>query len=73
MSFLVYFKQADAAKIISAGAAADLSSRIFLAITSFFIQIKARYVYLTGAIATIFIRFSMRTNNELNWKRQYFL
>lgn len=39
------------------GAAADLGSRIFLTIASLFIQVKARYVYLAGAVATIFVRF----------------
>lgn len=49
--------QSDAALIIAIGAAADLGSRILLAIMSLFIQVKARYVYLTGAICTIASRF----------------
>ncbi|XP_055300591.1 uncharacterized protein LOC129567563 [Sitodiplosis mosellana] len=62
--FELGFSKADTAKIISAGAAADLSSRLFLAVTSFFIQVKARYVYLAGAIATIFVRFVFLTVSD---------
>lgn len=43
--------------IIAFGAAADLGSRIFLAATSACIQVKARTVYLWGAIFTIVARF----------------
>lgn len=43
--------------IIAGGAAADLFSRVFLAIMSLCIQVKARNVYLAGAIFTILSRF----------------
>lgn len=49
--------QADTAIIIAAGAAADLGSRVVLAVLSMFIQVKARYVYLAGAVGTIAARF----------------
>lgn len=42
--------------IVSIGAAADLGSRIFLALTTFCIQVKARYLFLIGVIATILFR-----------------
>lgn len=53
------FSKADVAKIIAIGAAADLSSRIFMAIVSLCVQVKARYIYLAGATFTIIARFSM--------------
>lgn len=43
--------------IVSIGAAADMSSRMFLAILSICIHFKARYVYLAGAVGTILSRF----------------
>lgn len=49
--------QADTASIIAIGATADLISRIFLAITAIFIQVPARYIYLGGALFTVFVRF----------------
>lgn len=49
--------QADTAIIIAVGAAADLGSRVVLAVLSMFIQVKARYVYLAGAVGTIAARF----------------
>lgn len=44
---------------MAAGAAADLGARLFLAFVSYFVQIKARYIYLIGATATILVRFGM--------------
>ena len=55
---LGYSKQ-DTAYIIAIGAAADLVSRIFLAASSVCIKIKARYVYLFGAMLTLFARFGL--------------
>lgn len=52
--------QADTASIIAIGATADLISRIFLAVTAIFIQVPARYIYLAGALFTIFVRFGER-------------
>lgn len=49
--------QRDSAMVVSAGATADLCSRVFLAIVSYFVQVNARHIYLIGAIATIIIRF----------------
>lgn len=49
--------QSDTALIIAGGAAADLCSRVFLAVTSLCVQVKARNVYLAGAILTILSRF----------------
>lgn len=49
--------QADTASIIAIGATADLFSRIFLAVTAIFIQVPARYIYLSGALFTVFVRF----------------
>lgn len=47
----------DTALIIAVGAAADLLSRVFLAVLSICIVVKARYVYLAGAALTIIARF----------------
>jgi len=56
--FNLYFTfQPDTATIIAIGAAADLSSRIFLAITAVCIQVPSRYIYLAGAVLTVFARF----------------
>lgn len=49
--------QADTASIIAIGAAADLASRIFLAILAVFIQMPSRYIYLAGAFFTVLSRF----------------
>ena len=49
--------QSETAYIISIGAAADLLSRIFLAASSACIKVKARYVYLAGALFTVVSRF----------------
>jgi MFS transporter, MCT family, solute carrier family 16 (monocarboxylic acid transporters), member 9 len=49
--------QSDTALIIAIGAAADLASRIFLALFSACFRVKARYVYLAGACFTIIARF----------------
>lgn len=49
--------QADTAIVIAVGAAADLGSRVFLAALSACVQVKARTVYLAGAIFTVFARF----------------
>lgn len=47
----------DTATIIAIGAAADLTSRIFLAVTAVCIQVPSRYIYLAGAVFTVFARF----------------
>ncbi|KAL7744096.1 hypothetical protein ACLKA6_009082 [Drosophila palustris] len=52
------YTKVDTAKIIAIGASADLLSRIFLAITAIFIQVPARYIYLGGALFTLFARFA---------------
>lgn len=49
------------------GAAADLFSRIFLAVVSLFIHVKARYVYLVGAVATIGARFGEINNRAFKF------
>uniref|UniRef100_A0A182NZV0 Major facilitator superfamily (MFS) profile domain-containing protein n=1 Tax=Anopheles epiroticus TaxID=199890 RepID=A0A182NZV0_9DIPT len=56
--FMLAFSKADVSLIIAIGAAADLISRIFLAISSTCLNIKARYVYLAGALFTIVARFA---------------
>lgn len=43
--------------IVATGAAADMTSRVFLAIMSLFIEIKARNVFWAGTIGIILIRF----------------
>lgn len=43
--------------IIAFGAAADLGSRVFLAVMSLCVQVKARYIYLAGAALTVIARF----------------
>lgn len=43
--------------IIAIGAAADLLSRVFMAVMSLCIQVKARYIYLAGASFTCIARF----------------
>lgn len=45
--------------IIAIGAAADLGSRVFLAIMSLFVRAKARYIYLAGAAMTVAARIGM--------------
>uniref|UniRef100_A0A182IPW6 Major facilitator superfamily (MFS) profile domain-containing protein n=1 Tax=Anopheles atroparvus TaxID=41427 RepID=A0A182IPW6_ANOAO len=56
--FMMAFSKADVSLIIAIGAGADLISRIFLAISSTCLNIKARYVYLAGALFTIVARFA---------------
>ncbi|XP_017064878.1 uncharacterized protein LOC108103766 [Drosophila eugracilis] len=55
--FELGYSKPDTATIIAIGAAADLSSRIFLAITAVCIQVPSRYIYLAGAVFTVFARF----------------
>uniref|UniRef100_A0A182NRI8 Major facilitator superfamily (MFS) profile domain-containing protein n=1 Tax=Anopheles dirus TaxID=7168 RepID=A0A182NRI8_9DIPT len=55
--FMLSFSKTDVSLIIAIGAGADLISRIFLAISSTCLNIKARYVYLAGALFTIVARF----------------
>lgn len=47
----------------TSGAAADFVSRIFLTLMSLCIHVKARYVYLAGAIFMILSRFGLIKNN----------
>ncbi|XP_017871441.1 PREDICTED: monocarboxylate transporter 9 isoform X1 [Drosophila arizonae] len=56
--FELGYSKPDTANIIAIGAAADLLSRIFLAITAIFIQVPARYIYLAGSLFTVFTRFA---------------
>lgn len=56
--------------IISIGAAADLGSRLFLAIMSLCVQVKARYIYLAGAALTVIARFGMNGSNSGNNKNE---
>lgn len=58
--------QSDTALIIAGGAAADLFSRVFLAITTLCVQVKARNVYLAGAIFTILSRFIFLKVSDFN-------
>ncbi|KAG4068744.1 hypothetical protein HA402_002435 [Bradysia odoriphaga] len=51
------FDKPTVAHIIAIGATADLASRIFLAISSSWIRLKARDIYFIGAALTIFTRF----------------
>lgn len=53
----LFSSKQDTAQIIAGGAAVDLLSRVFLAFSSLYIQVKARNVYLTGTICTILSRF----------------
>ncbi|KAH8354772.1 hypothetical protein KR084_007332, partial [Drosophila pseudotakahashii] len=55
--FELGYSRPDTATIIAIGAAADLTSRIFLAITAVCIQVPSRYIYLAGAVLTVFARF----------------
>ncbi|XP_058823290.1 monocarboxylate transporter 7 [Topomyia yanbarensis] len=55
---MIGFNKPDVSLIIAIGAAADLLSRVFLAISSTCLNIKARYVYLAGALFTILARFA---------------
>lgn len=50
--------QDEVAMVLAVGAAADLGSRIFLAVISLFIKIKSRYMVLGAASALIVSRFS---------------
>ncbi|EAT44425.1 AAEL004213-PA [Aedes aegypti] len=56
--FMIGFGKPDVSLIIAIGAGADLLSRVFLAISSTCLNIKARYVYLAGALFTILARFA---------------
>ncbi|KAH8421272.1 hypothetical protein KR009_012130, partial [Drosophila setifemur] len=55
--FELGYSRPDTATIIALGAAADLASRIFLALTAVCIQVPSRYIYLAGAVLTVFARF----------------
>ncbi|XP_031626281.1 uncharacterized protein LOC116342706 isoform X2 [Contarinia nasturtii] len=57
--FELGFSKTDASVIIAIGAAADLGSRIFMAVMSLCIQVKARHIYLAGAVLTIVTRFTL--------------
>lgn len=52
----LHFGQSVAASVVANGFIADFSSRVFLAIVSYYIPLKARFVFLTGAAATLLIR-----------------
>ncbi|KAJ6640355.1 Monocarboxylate transporter 12, partial [Pseudolycoriella hygida] len=52
------------AHIIAIGATADLISRIFLAVSSTWIRLKARDIYLIGAALTIIARFAFLYVND---------
>ncbi|XP_011203888.2 monocarboxylate transporter 9 [Bactrocera dorsalis] len=56
--FELGFTKSDTASIIAIGAAADLASRIFLAFSAIFIQMRSRYIYLAGSFFTIIARFA---------------
>lgn len=49
----ILFNKSDTAFIVSFGAGADLSSRVFVTLASSCFKIKARELYLAGVIATI--------------------
>lgn len=53
-----FSNQSHTALVVTTGAAADMFSRIFLAIMSLFVEIKARNIFLAGAIMIIIVRFS---------------
>ncbi|XP_055300651.1 monocarboxylate transporter 14-like [Sitodiplosis mosellana] len=55
--FELNFPKPDTAMIVATGAAADMTSRVFLAIMSLFIEIKARNLFWAGAIGIILLRF----------------
>ncbi|XP_017850385.1 monocarboxylate transporter 7 [Drosophila busckii] len=56
--FELGYSKVQTANVIAIGAAADLISRIFLAVTAVFIQVPSRYIYLGGALFTVFARFA---------------
>ncbi|XP_033171831.1 monocarboxylate transporter 7 [Drosophila mauritiana] len=62
--FELGYNRPDTATIIAIGAAADLASRIFLAITAVCIQVPSRYIYLAGAVLTVFARFAFNGITE---------
>lgn len=57
--FELGFSKTDAAVIIATGAAADLGSRVFMAIMCLCVRVKARYIYLAGAGFTVIARIGM--------------
>ncbi|XP_068159983.1 monocarboxylate transporter 7 [Drosophila tropicalis] len=59
--FELGYNKLDTATIIAIGAAADLASRIFLAATAVCIQVPSRYIYLAGAVVTVFARFAFNS------------
>lgn len=67
----IYVWKPDTANIIAIGAAADLASRIFLAILAVFIQMPSRYIYLAGAFFTVLSRFGKRFGQRLLSKRNW--
>ena len=54
--FTLEYSKQDIFYIIAFGAAADFTSRIILAASSIYIEVKARNVYLAGALFTVFAR-----------------
>lgn len=61
---------------MAVAAAADLVSRILLVVVSFFVQIKARYIYLTSVIGGIITRLGMHLNrlitNSISPKSKFY-
>lgn len=55
--FELGFSKANTALVIAIGAAADLASRILLAILCLCIKVKARYIFLAGSGFTVIARF----------------
>ncbi|XP_031623601.1 monocarboxylate transporter 14-like [Contarinia nasturtii] len=55
--FELHFSQPDVAMIVSCGSAADLASRVCLAIISLFVEVKARNIFWAGSIAVVLTRF----------------
>lgn len=52
--------------IVSVGTAFDTFSRFALAFLSLFVKIKARHIFLTGAVVLLFLRFGMIVKNVQN-------
>ncbi|XP_037919162.1 monocarboxylate transporter 9 isoform X2 [Hermetia illucens] len=59
--FEIGFTEVETANIIAMGAAADLFSRVFLAVSSAFVSVPSRYVYLAGSLFSIVARTAFLT------------
>lgn len=68
--FELGFSKAETAAIVSIGAAADMSSRVFLAVICFCFAVTARTIFLAGVIGAIFARFGINPTYKITMLNQ---